>query len=251
MSKKLQHKSFEFTDIKVDTDSRTISGYASIFNVVDSDADLITKGAFAKTLNENAHRIVHLYQHNPTQLLGRPTLLIEDEKGLYFETVIANTTLGDEVLELYKNGTIKEHSIGFQTVKSTDKGSYREITEVKLFEFSSVTWGANQYAQFTGFKSEFGSNQIVENTDKILKMLKAEITNDTVDQLNIFLNQIKTIHLHLEEKSVEELHPSSDSVDDIDPIEIPVEELKNENQELKSANDMALIHAFMQGFKSA
>ncbi|MBE9598754.1 HK97 family phage prohead protease [Pedobacter sp. MC2016-24] len=244
MAKKLQHKSFEFSNLQVDTESRTISGYASVFNVVDADGDLISKGAFSKTLSENKARIVHLYQHNPVQLLGRPTMLIEDEKGLYFETTIANTQLGDEVLELYRNGTIKEHSIGFQTVKSTNRGTYNEISEVKLFEFSSVTWGSNSQAQFTGFKGQFTSDSIVENCDKIMKMLKSEVTNDTIDQLNIFLNQIKTTHLHLTEKSVtEDSDPLEDSQDTDNPMVIEeVVEVKN--------NDLELIQSFIKGYKN-
>lgn len=243
MSKKLLHKSYEFSDLSVDTDSRTISGYASVFNVKDADGDLIAKGAFSKTLLENKSRIVHLYQHNPVQLLGRPTVLMEDEKGLYFETTIANTALGDEVLNLYKEGVIKEHSIGFQTVKSTDRGSYREINEVKLFEFSSVTWGSNSQAQFLGFKSQFISDSIVENCDKMIKMLKTDIDNDAVDQLNIFLNQVKTTHLNLTEKSVtEDSDPLEDSQDTDNPmVTEEVIEVKN--------NDLELIQSFIKGYK--
>lgn len=244
MSKKLLHKSYEFSDLQVDVESRTISGYASVFNVIDSDGDLITKGAFSKTLSENKARIVHLYQHNPVQLLGRPTVLHEDEKGLYFETTIAKTELGDEVLNLYKEGVIKEHSIGFQTVKSSNKGSYNEISEVKLFEFSSVTWGSNSHAQFTGFKSQFTSDSIVENCDKMIKILKTEVTNDTVDQLQIFLNQIKTTHLNLTEKSVaDDSDPLEDSQDTDNPMVIEeVVEVKN--------NDLELLQSFIKGYKT-
>jgi HK97 family phage prohead protease len=241
MSKKLLQKSYEFNDITVDTESRTISGYASVFNVVDSDGDLITQGAFTKSLNENGvdslkPRILHLYQHNPVQLLGRPTVLREDTKGLYFETTISKTPLGDEVLELYKNGTIKEHSIGFQTVKSSNKGTYNEISEVKLYEFSSVTWGANEHAQFTGFKSQFTSDSIIENCDKMIKLLKSETSSDSNTQLNIFLNQIKTTHLNLTEKSVtEDPDPLEDSQEADNPIVEPVVEVKNLDAELISA----------------
>ena len=242
MSKKLQHKSYEFSDLQVDSDSRTISGYASVFNVVDSDGDLIQKGAFTKTLMENSNRIVHLYQHNPVQLLGRPTTLVEDEKGLYFVTTIAKTQLGDEVLELYKNGSLKEHSIGFQTLKKINRGTYTEITEVKLYEFSSVTWGANREAQFTGFKSQFASDSIIENCDKMIKLLKSESPSDSNNLLNIFLNQVKTTHLNLSEKSVtEDSDPLENSQDTDNPMELePVIEVKN--------NDAELISAFIQGY---
>jgi HK97 family phage prohead protease len=247
MSKKIQHKSVEFNEITIDSESRTISGYASVFNVKDSDGDVITQGAFTKTLAENGvgsakPRIVHLYQHNPTQLLGRPSVLREDSKGLYFETTIAKTALGDEVLELYRTGALREHSIGFIVVKQSKKGNYNEISEVKLWEFSSVTRAANEEAQFIGFKSEFTNDLIIENCDKLIKMLKGEINQDTQDQLHIFLNQVKSKHIELNEKSVADtLDPLQDSPESDNPtVEEEIAKVKND--------DLELISAFIQGY---
>jgi len=115
---------------------------------------------------------------------------------------------------------------------------------VKLFEFSSVTWGSNSQAQFTGFKSQFTSDTIVENCDKMIKMLKADVTCDVLDQLNIFLNQVKTTHLNLTEKSVpDESDPLEDSLGTENPMVIDeVVEVKN--------NDLELIQSFLKGYKN-
>ena len=240
-------KNFSHDKINVDLDSRIISGYASAFNSVDSDGDVIVKGAFSKTLQENGveslnPRIFHLYQHNISQVLGRPTILKEDDYGLYFETKIAKTALGDDVLNLYKEGVLNEHSIGFKTIKSVNRGNYREIQEVKLFEFSSVTFGANANTPFLGFKSQFERPEDITNQfDKVEKMLKGEITPETTALLNIYLNQLKTTFLDLTTKeSVETIDPSEDSQPEVNPI---VEEQKDE---LKSAD---LLQAFIQGYQ--
>lgn len=242
MAKNLQVKNFNTSISNVNPESRIISGYAARFGNVDSDGDLILKGAFAKTLLENGvdsgnPRIFHLYQHDITQVLGRPTILKEDETGLYFETKIANTSLGNDVLNLYKEGIINEHSIGFQTIKNQNRVSYNEIQEVKLYEFSTVTFGANANTPFLGFKSQFESpKSINEQFDKVSKMLKGEITPETTQLLNIYLNQLKTTFLELSTKAVEEPDPLEDSLDDIHPLDHEIElEVKNNDLELMTA----------------
>jgi HK97 family phage prohead protease len=247
-TKKLLTKNFTIDITSVDVDSRTICGYASTFNNVDSDGDLIIKGAFAKTLQENGvnsanPRIFHLYQHDITQVLGRPTVLIEDEKGLYFETTIARTKLGDDVLQLYKEGIINEHSIGFQTIKSANRGTYNEISEVKLYEFSTVTFGANANTPFLGFKSQFSdSESISEQFDKVSKMLKGEITPETTQLLTIYLNQLKTAFLETSIKAVDTEDPIEISLEEVDPQE-EIKEI-----EVKKNHDLALLESFFKGY---
>ena len=45
------------------------SGYASVFNIVDKQNDLILPGAFKKNLSKN--KIKLLWQHNPGEPIGR------------------------------------------------------------------------------------------------------------------------------------------------------------------------------------
>ena len=98
----------------VDADEKTgiVKGYGSIFNNVDSDGDVITPGAYTKTIMENGKRVKYLYQHNMEQPLGKMNNLYEDDKGLMFEAKIPKTQLGSDVLELMKAGVITENSVG-------------------------------------------------------------------------------------------------------------------------------------------
>jgi HK97 family phage prohead protease len=125
---------------------------------VDSDGDVMQRGAFTKTLSQNgttgANRIWHLFNHDTGKPIGKPTVLKEDEKGLYFETRFPDTVLANDILKLYQSGSITEHSIGFNIIQARNEGSYQLIQEVRLWEGSSVLWGANEYTPTTGIKAE-------------------------------------------------------------------------------------------------
>ena len=136
----------------VDMDRRMVEGYYSVFDFKDSDGDVIMKGAYEKTISENGpkgkNRIMHLYQHDPLMVLGKPSVLMEDDKGLYFKTFIADTNLGTDVLKLYRDKVLTEHSVGINFVQreySSNDDSYI-VKEVKMWEGSTVTWGANEMA---------------------------------------------------------------------------------------------------------
>ena len=107
----------------VDVSNRKVTGYLSAFDNVDYDNDIIVKGAFQKSIKERFNNIFFLYQHNWEKPLGKFTSLVEDEKGLYFEAEIVQTSYGIDQLKLYESGLVKEHSIGFQTIKSDRESS--------------------------------------------------------------------------------------------------------------------------------
>ena len=156
----------------IDYKNRVVTGYLSSFGNKDHDQDIIEKGAFTKTINERKDQIFFLNQHDWKQPLGKFNLLMEDEKGLYFEsTPMLDTSYSSDLLKLYEAGIVKEHSIGFQTVKGhydNDREAYI-MKEVKLFEGSAVTLGANSETPFTGFKSM----TMEEVQDEIKKITKA------------------------------------------------------------------------------
>lgn len=185
-------------DVKdLDVKQGIVTGYFSAFGNVDSDGDMIVPGAFTKTLKENGpssqkQRILHLYQHDTYRPLSKPHVLSEDQKGLYFETKMPQTTDAVNVLKMYEAGIITEHSIGFRTIKEQKRDSYNEINEVKLWEGSSVTWGANPDTPFTGFKSLTKDNAL-DKLDIFIKAFRnGSFTDDTFTQIEIAINQIKS-----------------------------------------------------------
>lgn len=192
----------------VDTTGRTICGYFASFNTKDSDGDMFAPGCFAKSLNENKARIMHLLQHNTLQPIGRPDVLKEDSTGLYFETPIAKTTLGNDVLQLYMDGVYKEHSVGFEMINAandtySDGTPVNTIKEAKLWEGSTVTWGANQNTPFTGLKSEHVGHgllsqnildEALERSTLIYKQLhRGNLHDDTYTLLEIELKQLQAL----------------------------------------------------------
>ncbi|MCT4135046.1 HK97 family phage prohead protease [Elizabethkingia anophelis] len=197
----------------VDVKSRIVTGYLSAFDNIDHDNDIIVKGAFTKSINERFNNIFFLYQHNWEKPLGKFNKLVEDEKGLYFEAEIVETSYGIDQLKLYESGLVNEHSIGFQTIKSdTATSGTRTIKEVKLYEGSAVTLGANSQTPFTGFKSQFKDAN--DTISRIIKLMKnGNLTDDTFDQLEIALKyfQLQTIEQSRTENTQTINEPSADT----------------------------------------
>ena len=205
----LHFKSTQESIKDVDAKCRTVTGYYSSFGNVDSDGDVIMPGAFERTLRERGpegkNKIMHLWQHDPWRPIGKPSVLREDDKGLYFETYFPETTLGNDTLKLYEAKIINEHSIGFQIMQSDqatrDGKEIQEIKEIMLWEGSSVTWGANEETPSTGVKSLFKDDtNIKTEIDRIQKFLrKGDVTDDTFEMLEYKLEQLKLLPSQEEE----------------------------------------------------
>jgi uncharacterized protein len=159
----------------LDTKTGTVTGYFSVFGNVDSDGDMIMPGAFKRTLQNNYKRIKHLNQHRsyePLAATTKETLSVkEDSRGLYFESRITPTSYGKDVIMLYADGVLDEHSIGYETVKEQKAGSYNEITEMKLWEGSTVTFGANELALVESVKS-LNKEQAFDKMSGVMKALR-------------------------------------------------------------------------------
>ena len=141
----------------VDTVGRRITGYLSSFGNKDFDGDIIEKGAYSKSIKERKSDIFFLNQHDWKQPHGKFAVLQEDSKGLYFESepLVKGVSYSEDALKLYEAGVIKEHSVGFVTVQSEfdNKSDTRILKELKLYEGSNVTLGANNNTPFTGTKN--------------------------------------------------------------------------------------------------
>ena len=151
-------------DIQKSTDTEgeplKLRGYAIVYNSLseplygDLFRERINKGAFTKSLLENDQ--VCLWGHDTRYVLGRKSagtlILREDDKGLYFEVSLPNTTWARDLKESVDRGDIKQMSFGFKVVRENwldDKETLkeysmpiREINEITLHEISLVTFPA-------------------------------------------------------------------------------------------------------------
>ena len=215
----LEFKSITAEVKDIDTKKRIVTGYFSNFGNVDHDSDIILPGAFAKSIKERGpqgtNEIYFLNQHNWTQPLGKPTVLQEDSKGLYFESTVTEASYGKDALILYEEGLVAQHSIGFVTKRAEPEGNTRLIQEVKLYEGSSVTRGSNELTPFTGFKSKSATELLADNDATIKSIIKClkrgDLTDETLQLLEIALKQQQLFAFELGQKSapVQEQPPHS------------------------------------------
>ena len=143
-------RSFEITyRAKKDSEKKVIQGYAVVF---DSWTDIsswgeiwkecIRKGAFTQSLKENS--ILALYNHDFNNVLARKDVnmeLVENDKGLYFEIELPDTTQGNDLYELIDKGIVNQCSFSGYVRKnlwSEDNGGnvLREILEIDLIEIT-------------------------------------------------------------------------------------------------------------------
>jgi|TARA_R100000149_G_C5875529_1_gene139333 HK97 family phage prohead protease len=170
----------------IDEKAGIVKGYGSIFGNKDSDDDIIEKGAYRKTLQENGKRIKYIYQHDITKPLGVMKELFEDDKGLAFTAEVPKTQLGKDVLELMKFGVIEENSVGIMPIvkEYDDQKQVRYLKEVKLYEVSAVTLAANNEAKIDEVKSE---KERLENIEKrynrLIKLVKGGNISDEMGYL--------------------------------------------------------------------
>jgi len=192
----------------VDTVQGIVTGYFSIFGNKDSDGDIVLPGAYRKTLKENGPnsekpRILHLYMHDPYKPLAKPHVLKEDKTGLYFESKISDTALGKDVLQLYLDKVLTEHSIGYQIVKREvdEKEETQKLIELKLWEGSTVSWGANMDALVSTVKTEGKDSHsweiLIKRLDALQSAVNGNYTDETARQLEIYFNQLKQLAVSL------------------------------------------------------
>jgi HK97 family phage prohead protease len=204
------YKSAPIGDQIVDFDEKNniVKGYGSYFDNQDSDKDIIRPGAYQKTIQENGLRVKYLYQHDMMQPLGKMDELYEDQKGLVFVAKVPKTQLGTDVIELMKAGVITENSVGIMPIVKEQKGDYREIKEVKLYEISAVTLAANDQAKILDVKGMSNIDHVYKRYDNICKLLrKGNISDDMGYALESEIIKLKTYFINATQPVEETTEP--------------------------------------------
>lgn len=122
-----------------------ISGYASLFDVVDYYGTATMPGAFLASIAKG--EVKFLWQHKADKILGTILELREDAKGLFMRAQInLKTELGAEAKSLIETGAISGLSIGFNILESVMEAGVQKITKADLWEISLVTFQALEEA---------------------------------------------------------------------------------------------------------
>ena len=210
-------KSFGLTVKDFDENSRKVSGYLSSFNTLDSDRDIILPGAFKQSLSmrgpKGADRIAYLRQHDWARQIGKFLELEEDGNGLRFVAQLGRSQEGENALRDYQDGILKEHSIGFQYLKEQMRYDEEQdayyISELKLWEGSAVTLGANQFTPVIevakGENIQSGALKMSQEMEAIRKALKnSKRTDESLENLEMRLRVFQQKYISL----IESIQPS-------------------------------------------
>jgi hypothetical protein len=142
-------------EVKAEADGK-ITGYGSVWDVVDAYSERVIKGAFSQSLAEHTARGTMpkmLWQHQGDRPIGRWEKMKEDGRGLYIEGRLnLKTTSGRDAYEHLISGDVDAFSIGYREKKVTP-GSIRDLLELDLQEVSVVTFPANREALTETIKS--------------------------------------------------------------------------------------------------
>lgn len=157
-------------------DGRTVDAYAAVFDteqeVRDQDGhyvETIAPTAFDRTIAQRAGQFQVMFNHGKTMYgtpsekfampYGKPLQVRSDAKGLFTSTEISKTPLGDEVLQLVKDGVLKGQSfsgafVGRETYRSATLPGIRR-TEIAMREYGLTPFPVYAEAHVTGVRSEF------------------------------------------------------------------------------------------------
>lgn len=150
----LEYKSGS-AEYKAEGDTGEFEGYFAITGNVDDGGDVIEPGAFKKTLAETGDRVKLFYQHDPKLLIGVPTHIEEDSRGLFVKgRLVLESFWGHEAWVLMKANALKEGSIGYNSIpaRTQFKNGHRHMSEIILHEASPVSIGMNSATSIRALK---------------------------------------------------------------------------------------------------
>jgi len=141
-------------ELRADTDARTITGYAAVFDqetrIGSMFREVIRPGAFTRAIEERQD-VKALWNHDANFILGRTVAdtltLSEDDHGLRITIDPPDTQTGRDMVESISRGDVTEMSFAFvareeKWVEDPEQLALRELIDVDLYDVSPVTYPA-------------------------------------------------------------------------------------------------------------
>jgi uncharacterized protein len=178
--------------------------YASIFGNIDSYGDVVQPGAFENTLKEWAESgnfLPVLFGHNmmdPDYNIGHVLEAKEDERGLrVLGQLDLESPKGNQVHRMLKGKRISQLSFAYDVVKGTwgqlDGVDVYELHEVKIYEVSLVTIGANQETEVLAVKAAMESLTGGVKEGRVLSSKHVDSLRTARDSIDAVLAAAETV----------------------------------------------------------
>lgn len=232
---------------EIDATNRTIKLVANTLNYFDHDFDSLSKGCANRSITHRGakssapDKIAHLLHHDMHRPVGKS--MDESEEELDGKTVLLcssflpETIDGDDTLTKYEVGMYNQHSIGFRYMdleylekgapgwdkfiaklinpEDADEVGYGwDVKEIKWWEYSTVTFGANKLTPYLGTKSE-NKNDIADAISKKIailatKAMRREIKNE--EAFKFELSQLQQMVFELTELGSQKQIPPTGTI---------------------------------------
>lgn len=200
----------------VSQDSRTVEGYAVVFNSQSEDLgfyETINPAAITEEVLKRSD-VFCLFNHDQDKVLARSkygtgSLQLQlDEQGLKYTFQAPNTDIGNSLLEYLRRGDIDSSSFAFTV--STDEGSevwttgtdgrqYREILKIDELHDVSPVWNPAYTSTSVSQRTLDKLNQLREMQDEKEK----EVQEETVEKTDEVQNEEVPAQEEVEKKNTD------------------------------------------------
>lgn len=207
-------------------DGRTLKQYFAIWGIPDDYGTVPIKGCFSKSLQDRGpaskatYKIVALYMHNLCDSVGLPSVLVEDEIGLYGEVpALEGVQVADELVIRHNKGVCNNGSYGFNYV--WDKMEYDDKTdkilvyETDLNEISFVTIGSQK--ETYGVRSstgEYTDEFLSDETEDLIRLLPRKYHLELRSLIDRHITLAKLQPLEQRQKALEDGKPQQEDLYD-------------------------------------
>lgn len=227
----------------VDMTKRIVKSVPNTYLYFDSDQDVLLPGCATKTIEERgpdstgAAKIKNCKDHSICDRIGKPIVIderdMDGKKIMYAESKMLTTTCGDDTLIEYQEGVIDQHSIGFKYMGldfvSTDDKDWSKyinllinpedaeaagymflVKEIEMFEWSPVSFGANNLTPYLGVKTD-NKNGLLLKINNRLDLLEKQLRSGKQSDFAMFDYELETRQL---KQIISELFSKEPSIKD-------------------------------------
>lgn len=230
------------------------TAYASVFGNKDSYGDVVMKGAFTNDLQrweKSGNPIPLLFGHNmsdPDYNIGHVVKADEDDTGLMVTAQLdLDNPKAKQVYRMLKGRRINQMSFAYDVVDGSqekrqkadgDDEGYYALNELKVYEVSVVTIGANQETEILAVK------QIPTVVDRIIEDTKAGrvLSAKNEGYLRSAFDAIGEV-LGISANDNEEKASDTDPSRQAPAVDTPQDEPREASQAQSSVNPSALLDA--------
>lgn len=237
-------------------DEGQFTAYASVFGNIDSYGDVVMPGAFAKELarwEKSGNLIPLLFGHNmsdPDYNIGWVIKAEEDSVGLKVTAQLdLDNPKAKQVYRMIKGRRIDQMSFAYDVIEGApgqkDGQDVYELRDLKLYEVSVVTVGANQETEILAVKQAADLADRMSASIKAGRVLSAKNENELRSAHEAIGRVLSVLDGTPDEQKASEPGPScqANDVETKSDEDVPIEESPREATPTPSVDFSAITDA--------